>query len=151
MYLWCGVTGSNRRPDACKAPALPTELTPHRLFFSLSLYIYYTINLRKSQIIIDGAEHRTRTYNPTIKSRVLYHWASPAFGRGVRTRTLDDRVKVCCVTDYTTPLYGGKGIFECASPRYRTTTTLAALAECLVDLTVLKPCPVALLWWKGRI
>ena len=26
---WCGVTGSNRRPYACKAYALPAELTPH--------------------------------------------------------------------------------------------------------------------------
>ena len=25
---WCGVTGSNRRPYACKAYALPAELTP---------------------------------------------------------------------------------------------------------------------------
>ena len=27
---WCGVTDSNRRPYACKAYALPAELTPHR-------------------------------------------------------------------------------------------------------------------------
>ena len=26
---WCGVTGLNRRPIACKAIALPAELTPH--------------------------------------------------------------------------------------------------------------------------
>ena len=26
---WCEVTGSNRRPSACKADALPTELTSH--------------------------------------------------------------------------------------------------------------------------
>lgn len=28
--FWCGVTGLNRRPYACKAYALPAELTPHR-------------------------------------------------------------------------------------------------------------------------
>ena len=27
---WCGVTGSNRRPSACKADALPAELTPQK-------------------------------------------------------------------------------------------------------------------------
>ena len=27
---WWSQTGSNRRPDACKAPALPTELWPHK-------------------------------------------------------------------------------------------------------------------------
>ena len=27
--LWCGMTGSNRRPPACKADALPAELIPH--------------------------------------------------------------------------------------------------------------------------
>jgi hypothetical protein len=27
MRAWCIVTGSNRRPPACKAEALPTELT----------------------------------------------------------------------------------------------------------------------------
>ena|GEM_PF-4251145 len=27
--MWWRWTGSNRRPDACKAPALPTELHPH--------------------------------------------------------------------------------------------------------------------------
>ena len=26
---WCGMTGSNRRPPACKADALPAELIPH--------------------------------------------------------------------------------------------------------------------------
>ena len=29
---WCAMTGSNRRPDACKAPALPTELIAHECF-----------------------------------------------------------------------------------------------------------------------
>jgi hypothetical protein len=27
---WWSWTGSNRRPEACKATALPTELQPHR-------------------------------------------------------------------------------------------------------------------------
>ena len=29
IRIWWSQTGSNRRPDACKAPALPTELWPH--------------------------------------------------------------------------------------------------------------------------
>lgn len=47
---WCGVTGSNRRPYACKAYALPAELTPHIFIFIFILYIYYTIFFLKNQI-----------------------------------------------------------------------------------------------------
>lgn len=34
--FWCGMTGSNRRPIACKAIALPTELTPHNTGLGLT-------------------------------------------------------------------------------------------------------------------
>ena len=38
---WCAMTGSNRRPLACKANALPAELIAHLSF--LILCIYYNI------------------------------------------------------------------------------------------------------------
>jgi hypothetical protein len=28
LIFWCGMTASNRRPESCKDPALPTELIP---------------------------------------------------------------------------------------------------------------------------
>ncbi len=42
--IWWRRTGSNRRPSACKAVALPTELHPHviqnPLFFTMSKILF---------------------------------------------------------------------------------------------------------------
>ena len=55
---WWSLSGSNRRPPACKAGALPSELRPHILF-----------------LLVDccGAGEGIRTPDPLITSQVLYH------------------------------------------------------------------------------
>lgn len=37
IYIWCPVTGLNRRPHPCKGYALPAELTGH-VFSVLAIY-----------------------------------------------------------------------------------------------------------------
>ena len=80
--LW-RIAGSNRWPPACKAGALPAELSPHN--------IYYVITNREDRIRtcdplvpnqvlyqaellpeIINAPCRSRTYNRLIRSQVLY-------------------------------------------------------------------------------
>ena len=51
------MTGSNRRPIACKAIALPTELIPQK---------------------DNGADGEIRTPDPRITNALPYHWATSA-------------------------------------------------------------------------
>ncbi len=60
---WWRRTGSNRRPPACKAGALPAELRPQHWQASS--------NPRRSKGFVGGGPGRTRTSDPTLIKRVL--------------------------------------------------------------------------------
>lgn len=46
---WWSQTGSNRRPHACKARALPTELWPHVVWYAITLFLAQRSGYRGAQ------------------------------------------------------------------------------------------------------
>ena len=70
IFNWWRLGGSNPWPPACKAGALPAELSPHGY-------------------LINGREDRIRTCDPLVPNQVLYQ-AEPLpefYGAPTRTRT----------------------------------------------------------------
>ena len=49
--LWWRVPGSNRWPPACKAGALPAELTPHKGFRGILLGTFFTVPSKLNNVI----------------------------------------------------------------------------------------------------
>ena len=85
LIKWWRLAGSNRWPPACKAGALPAELSPHifkevgktgfepatpwsqtKCSTKLSYFPYIKL------IILNGAPDRSRTHNLLIRSQTLY-------------------------------------------------------------------------------
>ena len=69
-FFWWRLGGSNPCPPACKAGALPAELSPH-------------------EYLINGREDRIRTCDPLVPNQVLYQ-AEPLpefYGAPKRSRT----------------------------------------------------------------
>ena len=58
MMMWWSQSGSNRRPSACKADALPAELWPHKADKGGPVPMILEIAFVKRQI---GAEEGIRT------------------------------------------------------------------------------------------
>ena len=50
IRVWWSWTGSNRRPPACKAGALPIELQPHTLFMNL---ISFELHIVKKYYVLE--------------------------------------------------------------------------------------------------
>ena len=86
IQKWWILTGSNRRPPACKTGALPAELRTHKNIWSLvpkagiepARYCYHRI-LSPARLPIpplrqfkDGVSGTIRTSDPLIKSQLLY-------------------------------------------------------------------------------
>ena len=77
---WSGERGSNPRPLAWKANALPIELPPQknggggriRTSEGIRQQIYSLIPLATREPLQHGADSRNRTHNRSITSRVLY-------------------------------------------------------------------------------
>ena len=94
MRTWWRMTGSNRRPPACKAGALPAELIPQSfLYFFLSLFLLANdhramleagghrvrfctqacLRQRSAMVSVrpNGGSDRNRTYDPRLIKTVL--------------------------------------------------------------------------------
>ena len=71
---WWSRTGSNRRPQACKASALPTELRPRRALVGLSRFELLTSPL-------SGVRSNQLSYRPPARS------TCPQTGWGEEART----------------------------------------------------------------
>ena len=61
------MTGSNRRPSACKADALPAELILHRNRCYITVYILY------KAYVLNGDPYGIRTRVTAVKGRCLNH------------------------------------------------------------------------------
>lgn len=86
---WWSVRGSNPRPYACKAYALPAELTLQDKYNKLYLRFlmvtrtgFKPVNARVKGVCVkslhqraDGGHSRDRTYDQPVNSRLLYRWA----------------------------------------------------------------------------
>ena len=80
QFLWWRMTGSNRRPSACKADALPAELILHLMVTRTGFEPVYACvkgmcvkPLHQRAIkSFNGAPKRSRTPNLLIRSQTLY-------------------------------------------------------------------------------
>src|SRR6185312_4446646 len=91
---WWSQPGSNRRPQACKASALPTELWPHdRLKSEGAFHFVHLIGLRDARCAIVVLDHPADGLRVTMVGR---EGVEPSTSRlsGVRSNHLSYRPPV---------------------------------------------------------
>ena len=75
---WWRLTGSNRWPSACKADALPTELNLQKIWWPVRDSNPWMHAWKACELTVsptghkNGAWSRTRTYDRSVNSRLLY-------------------------------------------------------------------------------
>jgi hypothetical protein len=67
---WWRMTGSNRRPPACKAGALPAELIPHELFFARVACVVGLVGFEPTTPALSRRCSNRLSYRPTRLSRL---------------------------------------------------------------------------------
>ena len=86
---WWSRTGSNRRPEACKATALPTELRPHFCLASNAGGCIRSLGLREE---VRGAHSRLRLFEPVANlARLELNAEGIARPTGRRARLRESR------------------------------------------------------------